>query len=184
MARQLDFSTVAFTSHRLSLRAFTAADAGEAFDAAGAAVTRFMSWEPSPSLEAFADVWREWLPRMRAGIELHLVLRLLPSGEFLGVAALHDIGNGEPEIGIWLKESAHGLGYGREAIAAMVAWACAHLGAKFVIYPVVEINHPSRRLAESLSGVIAGHRVLKKANASSDEVVYCIPCARPASLIG
>jgi RimJ/RimL family protein N-acetyltransferase len=177
MTGRPDLSTVAFTSHRLSLRAFTAADAGEAFDAASAAVTRFMSWEPSPSLEAFADVWREWLPRMEAGLELHLVLRLLSSNEFLGAAGLHDIGNEEPEIGIWLKEAAHGLGYGREAIAAMVAWASTNVGATSVIYPVVEINHPSRRLAESLSGVIAGHRVLKKAKASFNEVVYRIPCA-------
>jgi RimJ/RimL family protein N-acetyltransferase len=96
---------------------------------------------------------------------------------FLGAAGLHDIGNEEPEIGIWLKEAAHGLGYGREAIAAMVAWASTNVGATSVIYPVVEINHPSRRLAESLSGVIAGHRVLKKAKASFNEVVYRIPCA-------
>jgi len=66
------------------------------------------------------------------------------------VAGLHDIGIPEPTVGIWIKESAHRLGYGRESIAAIMKWASAEVGARALIYPVVEQNIPSRRLAESL----------------------------------
>ncbi len=175
---KLDLSGTALLSDRLSLRAFIPADAPEIFDAASPTIARFMTWDPSPSMEAFAEVWSEWVPRMAVGNELFLVARLAATGEFLGVAGLHRIGSTEPEIGIWIKQTAHGLGYGRESIAAIVKWAAAHIGATGVIYPVVEQNHPSRRLAESLHGTIVGTRKLRKSGgAVFDEVVYRIPAA-------
>jgi hypothetical protein len=42
---------------------------------------------------------------------------------------LHRIGNAEPELDIWLKEQAQGIGYGREAVAAAIAWASRELAA-------------------------------------------------------
>jgi RimJ/RimL family protein N-acetyltransferase len=171
-----DLSDTALVSDRLSLTAFTADDAPEAFAGASATVARFMKWEPAPSLEAFADLWRNGIAGMKAGNELSLVLRLRSTGEFLGLAALHNIGSADVEIGIWLKESAHGLGYGREAIAAIVAWACEHVAAEGFIWPVVEQNQPSRRLVESLGGVVVGRRVLKKAGGDVfNQLVYRIP---------
>ena len=96
--------------------------------------------------------------------------------EFLGVAGIHGIGNAEPEFGIWLKEPAHRLGYGREAIGAIVQWAPAHIGAAALIYPVAKQNLPSRRLAESLHGTIVGERNLRKSSGVVlDEVAYRIP---------
>jgi RimJ/RimL family protein N-acetyltransferase len=178
MSAEIDLGGVKLVSERLSLRAFTPADASEIFDAASPTITRFMTWDPSPSIEAFAGVWRQWLPRMTAGTDLHLVIRLRSTDEFLGVAGVHRIGSPEPEVGIWVKEAAHGLGYGRESIAAIVKWAPAHTSATAFIYPVVEQNHRSRRLAESLHGTIVGARELRKSNGVVlDEVVYRIPAA-------
>jgi RimJ/RimL family protein N-acetyltransferase len=85
-------------------------------------LTHFMAWDPSPSLAAFAEIWRGWLPKMAAGTDLALTIRLQSTGEFMGMAGLLCIGQPEPEIGIWIKEAAHGAGYGREAVAAVVAW--------------------------------------------------------------
>ena len=49
--------------------------------------------------------------------DLHLVICLHDSGEFLGVCGLYSRGHPtEPELGIWLKKAAHGHGYGLEAI--------------------------------------------------------------------
>ena len=172
----MDLHRTAFTSDRLSLRAFTADDAQEAFAEATPVIARFMSWDPSPTLEAFAGVWREWLPRMEAGIDLSLVLRLKSTNEFLGVTGLHRIGNPEVELGIWLKQAAHSLGYARESLAAIIAWAGPHIGATAFIYPVAKENRPSRRLAESLGGVVVGSRILAKASGVRlNEVVYRIP---------
>jgi RimJ/RimL family protein N-acetyltransferase len=172
----VDLRKTVLSSKRLSLRAFAPDDAAEIFAAVTPTLTRFMAFDPSPSLDAFATVWRAWLPQMAAGTELLLVIRSKSAGEFLGIAGLHGIGNPEPETGIWVKESAHGLGYGREAISAVVAWASRECGALALIYPVVEQNGSSRRLAESLGGVVVGTRRLRKsANIEHPEVVYRLP---------
>lgn len=183
MSAESDLTGVELLSTRLALRAFTPADAPEIFAAVSPTITRFMSWDPSPSPAAFAEVWRQWLPRMTAGTDLSLVIRLRATDEFLGVAGVHRIGSAEPEVGIWLKETAHGLGYGRETIAAIVQWAPAHIGATALIYPVAKQNLPSRRLAESLHGIIVGKRNLRKSSdVVLDEVVYRIPAANDRSV--
>lgn len=173
----MDLRKTVLSSMRLSLKAFTPDDAAEVFDAVTPTVTRFMTFEPSPSLDAFASVWGAWLPQMAAGTELFLVVRLKSTGDFLGIVGLHGIDNSEPETGLWIKESAHGFGYGREAIATVIAWASRESGAQAFIYPVVEDNSPSRRLAESLGGVVAGTRRLRKSDTEHLEVVYRIPAA-------
>jgi RimJ/RimL family protein N-acetyltransferase len=176
MSPSRDFRSVALATSRLSLRSLTPADAAESFAASTPALTRFMRWDPSPSPAAFAEVWRESLPQMAAGTDLAAVVRLRSTQEFLGMAGLHHIGNLEPEIGIWIKEAAHGAGYGREAVAAIVAWASRELGAAGFSYPVALANRPSRRIAESLGGTLVGTRELRKASGVVlEEVVYRIP---------
>jgi len=171
-----DLRTVSITSARLHLRAFTPKDAPEAFAAVTPSLTRFLAWEPSPSLKAFSDIWRAWLPAMVAGTDLALAVRRKATGEFLGMAGLHRIDCPQPELGIWIRESAHGLGYGREAVAATVAWASARVGSAGFVYPVVTENFSSRRLAESLGGTLVGTAVLHKSSGVTlDEVVYRIP---------
>ena len=76
-----------------------------------------------------------------------------------------------PELGLWLKESAHGQGFGREVVAALVKWGHATLGKGSFIYPVAIQNVASRRIAENLHGEIIGNR----ANPKYDSVVYRIP---------
>lgn len=98
-------------------------------------------------------------------------------GEFLGVAGLHGVGAREPTAGLWIKETAQGLGYGPEAMAAIVGWACAEAGASAVLWPVVEANLRSRRLAESLGGAIIDAGRLRKGATEHPEVVYRIPCS-------
>jgi RimJ/RimL family protein N-acetyltransferase len=177
----VDLRKTVLSSARLSLTAFAPTDAAEIFAAVTPTLTRFMAFEPSPSLAAFADVWPAWLSRMATGAELFLVLRLRSSGEFLGLAGLHALDGSEPEAGIWIKESAHGYGYGREAVATAIAWAGRELGVPAFLYPVVEENRRSRRLAESLGGIIVGARRLRKPSLEHPEVVYRIPCAVPRS---
>ena len=173
-----DLRAVAIESKRLSLRSFTGTDAAELFAAATVVVTRFMGWDPSPSPAAFAEVWHEWLPQMATGTDVALTVRLRFSGEFLGVAGLHRIGSPEPELGIWIKEQAQGIGYGREAVAAAMAWAARAFAVTSFEYPVAVENRRSRRVAESLGGVLAETRMLRKpSGVVLDEVVYRIPAA-------
>ena len=171
----MDLSSVNLPSQRLFLKSFSPVDAVEVFEAVSPTITRFMGFEPSPSLEAFEQVWKNWLPLMRSGIDVHLVVRANSDLEFLGVAGLHDIDDAEPKIGIWIKETAHGSGFGREAVAAIVSFVAKELGKRSVLYPVVEKNYPSRRLAENLGGILVGNRLLRKAGGiEHPEVIYRI----------
>jgi RimJ/RimL family protein N-acetyltransferase len=173
MAR--DLRATALTSRRLELKSFLPADAPDSFAVTTPTLTRYMGWHPCASLEAFAHVWREWLQQMKAGTDVYLVIRLKVTGNFLGMAGLHGIGPA-PTIGIWIKEAAHGLGYGREAVAAAIGWASALIGADDFAYPVAALNLPSRRLAESLGGAITGTRQMRKQDgAMFEEVIYRIP---------
>jgi RimJ/RimL family protein N-acetyltransferase len=171
----MDLSSVSLSSQRLLLNSFTGNDAREAFEAATPAIARFMSWEPAASFESFAPIWQSWIPKMHAGTDVSFAVRHKPSLEFLGAAGLHNIDADEPEVGIWIKESQHGYGYGREAVAMIMAFAGDDLGKRAVLYPVVEQNGPSRRLAESLGGRIIGTLLLRKgAGIEYPEVVYRI----------
>jgi RimJ/RimL family protein N-acetyltransferase len=175
-----DLRAVAIESKRRSLRSFTDADATESFAAATVAVTRFMAWSPSPS--ALAEIWHEWLPRMAAGTDVALTVRLRLTDKFLGIAGLHRIGSPEPELGIWIKEQAQGIGYGREAVVAAIAWAARALAVTSFEYPVAVENRRSQRIAESLGGVVAGTRMLRKrSDVVLDEVVYRIPATNAAA---
>ena len=174
----MDLSVVILSSPRLLLKPFGAGDAEEAWAASTRTLTRFMGWVPAPSLEAYELVWRSWQPMLAAGTDVHFTVRIKTSGEFAGMAGLHDIANDEPEIGIWIKEARHGLGFGAEAVAVAIRFA-GELGKPAVIYPVVEINTASRRLAERLGGVVVGSRNLRRASGEQfPEVVYRIPARR------
>ncbi len=76
-------------------------------------------------------------------------------GSFLGCAGLHHPNTKTPELGIWLKKSAHGQGFGKEAMTALKKWADANVTYDYILYPVDEKNTASRRIAESLGGKIA-----------------------------
>jgi RimJ/RimL family protein N-acetyltransferase len=98
--------------------------------------------------------------------------------ECLGVAGLEEVDRPTPELGIWLKEAAHGHGYGTEAVSAVAKWAMKTLAKDRFLYPVAIENVASRRIAEKLNGEIVG----KRGNAKYESVVYEIcPLSRPWS---
>jgi hypothetical protein len=49
-----------------------------------------------------------------------------------------------------------------------------------VLWPVVEANRPSRRLAEGLGGVVAGAARLRKGATEHPEIVFRLP-VRPGA---
>ena len=115
-----DLSQTLMTSARLTLRAFTEADAAESFAEANARIAKFMSWNPPASEGECKAIWQGLVSDMKAGKELSLVIRLTSTNEFIGRAGLHPTDATLLETGIWIKESAQGHGYGREAVAAVI----------------------------------------------------------------
>ena len=99
------------------------------------------------------------------------VIRRLDNGECLGMASFEDADSVSPELGLWIKESAHKQGFGGEVVASLVEWGHATLSKGSFTYPVAVQNTASRRIAEKLLGEIIGNR----ANPKYDSVVYRIP---------
>lgn len=79
-------------------------------------------------------------------------------GEFIGCAGAHNLASSTPELAVWIKKSAFGHKYGREAIHALYSWLVANYACEYVKYPVEMNNIPSRLIAESLGGIICDIR--------------------------
>jgi RimJ/RimL family protein N-acetyltransferase len=172
----MNLSGTRILSKRLDMRAFTPADAKEVYGAVTPRLTQYMSWSPAPSLGVFSETWKRWLVKMAAGTDVSLVIRMASSQEFLGVQGLHGVTDLEPEVGIWIKEAAQNRGYGSEAVGTLITWAAHILGRQAVLYPAVEENAPSRRIAEKLGGVIIGaKRHRKSPTVEHNLVLYRIP---------
>lgn len=160
---------IVIQSPRLQLSQFQMRDAQEVFVCITPAIARFMPWEP-PS-------WNEYVARCEKRVQtpgpnmFSFVIRRLDKRECLGMASFEGADSVSPELGLWLKESAHGQGFGREVVAALVEWGHTTLGKRSFIYPVAVQNTASRRIAEKLHGEIISHRT----NPKYESVVYRIP---------
>jgi RimJ/RimL family protein N-acetyltransferase len=144
-------------------------DAEDVFHCITPALTTFMFWEPPRSLAAY-KARREARLRSDDKNDYSFVIRRLDTMECLGIASLDDVRASSPELGIWIKEAAHGYGYGSEAVRAVAGWASQALGKESFMYSVAIQNVPSRRLAEALGGEVIGTRTSSK----YDSVVYKI----------
>ncbi len=109
---------------------------------------------PAKDIRETEDFIRKSLEGLKNGTNLQLVILDKDTREFTGCAGLHNLDTQTPEMGIWLKKSAHGKGYGKESMTAVKKWADTHLKYDFLIYPVADKNIPSRKIPESLGGVI------------------------------
>jgi ribosomal-protein-alanine N-acetyltransferase len=122
-------------------------------------ITRFMYPRPAARIEETLEFIESSRERMAVGANLQLTILSRETGEFLGCCGLHGESNPKsPELGIWVKRAAHGRGYGREAIAALVGWASDNLVVGHILYPVDRNNLASRKIPESLGGTIVAEK--------------------------
>ena len=94
------------------------------------------------------------LEGLKEGRNFQLVVISKDFQEFFGCAGLHNIDTRTPEMGIWIKISAHGKRYGREAMIAIKHWADDNLDYDYILYPVADNNLASRKIPEALGGRI------------------------------
>lgn len=149
-------------------------DARDVFAGITPAITRWLTWDP--------PTWDEYVALAEAGIrandpnQFNFVIRRRDTNECLGMTALEHADQPSPEIGLWLKEAAHGQAFGREVVEALIAWASQTLRKESFTYPVAVENTASRRIAERLGGTIIGNLTRPKYEA----VVYKIPASHSA----
>ena len=158
---------IVIRSPRLQLSQFQMMDAQEVFGCITRGITKFMPWE--------APSWMDYVTRCEKRIQapepnkFHFVIRRLDIGECVGMASLEDADSASPEIGLWLKESVHGQGFGGEVVASLIEWGHLSLGKGSFTYPVAVQNIASRRIAENLHGETIGNRTTQSMTRSFTE---------------
>jgi RimJ/RimL family protein N-acetyltransferase len=172
----LDFLLTRIEGERIALSPISFEHAKDIFHEFTEDITRYMVPKPLDEITyayEFIETSRE---NMKAGLEAVFAITEISSGDFIGICALHGNEAPEtPELGIWIKKSAHGKKLGREAICRLVKWAKDSLDILYFIYPVDRDNIPSRKIAESLGGVVLYVRVRESmSGATLNELVYKI----------
>lgn len=136
-------------------------------------ITEYL-WPSAPKTqEEISKHITEQQSKMQAGKEIALVIVNKANQDFLGYAGLHQANSKTPELGIWLKKTAHGFHYGFEAMNLLKTWAETNLNYDYLKYPVVRQNIPSRKIAEKMGGIIEDEYIkTSEAGKLLDEVEY------------
>jgi RimJ/RimL family protein N-acetyltransferase len=117
-------------------------------------ITVYMSPRPAESIQETINFINTSTKEILEGKNLQVVILNKETNEFLGCGGLHNLDTKTPELGIWIKKSAHGHGYGVEAMNAVKNWADKNIDYEYIIYPVVDKNISSRKIPESMGGKI------------------------------
>lgn len=170
----LDLCSIQIPGERIILTSITDQYAADIFKHFTTEVTRYMI--PSPAddiLETKAFISQSILG-MKEGRDIVLIITHSETGEFLGCCGLHGkSGIKTPELGIWLKQPAHGHHYGLEAIRVLVEWSFCNLYLDYLIYPVDRANRASRNIPETLGGrVFLEKKVRQMSGSYLDELCY------------
>lgn len=148
------FSQVRLTSPRLRLVPISRKYEREIFKEFTDEITWYMFPKTPQTIEDTRTFLREVTTERRLGKDLTFAILKKSTGEFLGGCGTHALHTRRPQLGIWIKKSAHGHHYGREAVTAAKQWMAQHFDYEYITYDVVAENHASRKIAESLGGVV------------------------------
>jgi|FLOH01.1.fsa_nt_gi [ribosomal protein S5]-alanine N-acetyltransferase len=170
----LDFTHVKISSERLLLTTSLNHYLEDIFREFNDDIIQYMLPKPAEKIEETMAFINASLLGMREGWNLALAITNKETSEFLGCCGLHGKGRYRtPEVGIWIKKSAHGHKYGREAIKALVSWTVENIDLDFIIYPVDRANIPSRRIPESMGGSVYLEKQVKTTRGTVlDELCY------------
>jgi RimJ/RimL family protein N-acetyltransferase len=163
-------------SERLILASISLEDRDDIFQNFTEDIATYLYPQPPEKIEETEKFIVRAMAQNAAGTDMQLVIRKKETNEFIGCCGLHDAKTSTPEPGIWLKKNAHGNHFGREAVTRLKRYADENLTYDFLRYPVAKENWPSRKIAESLGGIVVKEFVKPNANGKMmDEVEYHIP---------
>lgn len=171
----LSLTDIVITSDRLKLIPISEKYLQDIFREFTPDVTRYMFPKSPDKIDETLQFISSAQEKLVKGEDLNVVILNLKTGEFLGGGGINKINTDTPELDIWIKKPAHGNKYGQEAVKALKKWADKHLMYKYLRYPVDKRNVPSKKIAESLGGVVKAE--YKKTNLAGnilDEVEYRI----------
>jgi ribosomal-protein-alanine N-acetyltransferase len=170
----LDLTNVKITSERLILTTNLMHYSEDIFKEFNEDIIQYLLPKPAENIEETMAFINASFTGMRGGWNLAMAITLRDGGAFLGCCGLHGKGRHRtPELGIWIKKSAHGNKYGQETVHALASWTFQHLDVDYLIYPVDRANIPSRKIPELLGGFVFREKQVKTARGGYlDEVQY------------
>ncbi len=151
----MDTSNITIETQNLCLMGITLDYKDNIFREFTTEITTHMTPKAAEIIEETIEFIETSIKENRDGSNFQMVILDKKSKDFLGCGGLHHIDRKTPELGIWIKKSAHGHGYGKEAMIALKEWADKNMDYEYILYPVVEENYPSRRIPEFLDGKVA-----------------------------
>lgn len=171
----MDLSKVIIESDRLKLIPVSEEFAEDIFKGFTDEVTTYMFPKTPQKIDETLEFVRSSKEKMTKGTDLNMSIFDKATSEFLGGVGIHNLQTDTPVLGVWIKKSVHGNKYGREAVTALKNWVDQNYDYKYITYPVDKRNIPSRKIAESLGGVIeAEYKKPNQAGRILDEVEYRI----------
>lgn len=171
----MDFTNVTIETERLLLVTISPTHREDIFREFTKEITKYMFPQPTGRIEDVNVFISDSIRKMKEGNNLQLVALDKNSKEFLGCVGLHNLDQPDPEMGIWLKKTAHGNGYGLEAMKAVKKWADENLQYEHIKYSVAVENIASRKIPEALGGkVVRESATQNQLGEEFEEVEYWI----------
>lgn len=150
----MDFLLVTITTKRLKLTPLSEDFAKDINREFSDEITTYMFPKSHKDMEETYEYITSTRRKIKRGEDLTACITDKKTGEFLGCAGAHHLKTESPSLGIWIQKSAQGNSYGREAVTALKNWLDKHINYEYITYPVDKRNVPSRKIAESLGGII------------------------------
>jgi len=141
-------------TERLILKPVTLSDANDMFVHFNTEITKYMYPKPAEDISETIAYVETCLIKYEKKQEIVFIGRLKETNEFIGCFGLHEMDTKTPELGVWTKISSHGNHYGLEGMKAVADYAKKHLDYEYLIYPVDQRNIASRKIPETLGGII------------------------------
>lgn len=149
-----DLEALKIESNRLILQPIALEFKGEIFQEFTEEITELMLPKSPQTLRETEEFIEQSIHQRQNKTDLVLTILKRDNQEFLGNCGIHGINTDTPEMGIWLKKTAHNNGFGKEAIHSLKNWAERNLSYKYILYPVDIKNIPSRKIPESFKAKI------------------------------
>jgi [ribosomal protein S5]-alanine N-acetyltransferase len=151
-----DLNSLPITTDRIVLKPVSMDDVYDVFKHFDRDITRFTYSDPNENIEQAIDFIYSARTALlnRTGLSLTMIDR--QTQEFIGVCGLVRANTDLPEPGLWIKKKAHGKGYGKESMKAVVLWVWQNLTCDRLIYKADKLNVPSQKIATFIGGKLVG----------------------------
>lgn len=111
-------------------------------------VAKYLSFDSMKDDRILKEFIRISNIEQQRGTCLVLVALDAVTNQFIGSCGIHDINKENAELGLWIKESAQGKGYGSQILEALIEICHKHTDSKSVIYCLEAENTPSIALCQ------------------------------------